>query len=263
VSTHHLSSGNAPAIAGALRSFRPRYVLGYPSSVAYFARVALELGLELPPVELFLSNAEPLSGQQREVIGAAFGCAVRDTYGMGEMAAAASECEAGTMHAWPDAGVVEVLTDEGTVSAEPGARGRLLLTGLLNEAMPLIRYEIGDRGTVPTPSACGCGRSLPELGPIEGRSADVLVTPDGRRVFWINPVFAGLPVAESQVEQAETGRVLVRVVPAPGWDPGAATTLATRLGERLGRTAVDVELVERIPRDPSGKFRPVISRIAP
>lgn len=262
MSTHHISRRNTPEMARALRRFAPRYLLGYPSSMALLARFALEESVPLPKVDVVLSNAEQLTPAQREVITLAFGAPVRNTYGMAEAAGGGSECEHGTMHAWPEAGIIEVKTPDGGVSSEPGAEGPLLLTGLLNDAMPLIRYEVGDRGSVPTPSDCRCGRTLPILGEIQGRSTDFLVAPDGRHVFWINPVFKGLPVEEAQVVQHTATDVEVRIVAKHEWTPDSVAALTERLGERLGtQVAIRIVEVDHIERDPSGKFRSVVSHV--
>lgn len=260
VSTHHLSRKNAQPIARALCRFGPRYLLGYPSSMSLLARFALEDGFPLPEVEVVLSNAERLTPAQREVIGAAFHAPVRNTYGMAEAVAGASECPHGTMHLWPEAGIVETRGADGVVCSEPGAVGSLILTGLLNPAMPLLRYDVGDRGTPPIASECGCGRTLPVLGEIEGRSTDLLVTPDGRHVYWINPVYRDLPVAEAQVVQHAPRDVEVRVVPSGLWGDRHTAALVAGMAGRLGRAVVvRVTLVEMIERDPSGKFRAIVS----
>lgn len=262
VSTHHLSRRNAPSIADALCRFRPRYLLGYPSSMALFARYALEDGLKLPEVDVVLSNAEMLTPAQREVIGAAFRAPVRNTYGMAEAVAGGSECDHGTMHLWPEVGIVEVADEAGRVVSTPGARGPLVLTGLLNRAMPLLRYEIGDRGHLPSPSDCGCGRTLPVLGEIQGRSTDFLITPDDRHVFWINPVFRELPVAEAQVVQHTIHDVEVRLVPERAWSSSDTEELVARFAARLGPdVTVRVTQVDGIERDPSGKFRAIVSLV--
>lgn len=262
VSTHHLSRVNAPAIAHELTRFRPKYLLGYPSSMALLSRYALEDGLRLPEVAVVLSNAETLTDAQRDVIGAAFRAPVRNTYGMAEAVAGGSECDHGTMHLWPEVGIVEVAGTNGDVIDTPGATGPLVLTGLLNRAMPLLRYEVGDRGCVPTASSCRCGRTLPVLGPIEGRSTDFVVTPDGRHVFWINPVFRDLPIAEAQLVQHAVGEVEVRVVPTSAWAADVADVLIDRLAARLGlEMVIRVSVVDAIERDPSGKFRAIVSHV--
>src|SRR5205807_4547026 len=122
-----------------------------------------------------ITNAEPVLSHQRETIAAAFGCAVRETYGMTEIVAAAGECEAGRLHLWPEVGWLEVR--EGTDPVPPGRSGEFICTGLLNADMPLIRYRAGDRGALPGEEhPCQCGRTLPTVAYIEGRMDDVLYT---------------------------------------------------------------------------------------
>lgn len=262
VSTHHLSRQNTPAIAEALRRFGPRYLLGYPSSMAMFARFCLESDIDLPQVRVVLSNAETLTSTHREILETAFRAPVRNSYGMAEAVAGASECENGTMHLWPEVGILEVSNEAGIISSTPGDEGRLLATGLLNKAMPLLRYELGDRGSVPSQTNCPCGRTLPELGEIQGRTSDFLVTPDGRHVFWMNPIFAGLPIAEAQIRQDRADHVEVRVVPAGPWEGAFSAELVRRCQGRLGdAVAVDVSVIDEIERDANGKFRPVVSTV--
>ena len=93
-----------------------------------------------------ITSAEPVYDYQRATIAQAFNCPVRETYGMAEIVAAASECTAGRLHLWPEAGWVEVIEDK--QSLPHGASGDLVCTGLMNADMPLIRYRTGDRGTL-------------------------------------------------------------------------------------------------------------------
>src|SRR5207302_1358172 len=115
-----------------------------------------------------ITSAEPLREWERETIAAAFGCPVRETYGMSETVAWASECERGTLHLWPEVGLIEVLAD-GRVTA-PGEFGEFICTGLLNADFPLIRCRLGDAGRLaPSGALCACGRTLPALAAVHGR----------------------------------------------------------------------------------------------
>jgi phenylacetate-CoA ligase len=128
--------------------------------------------------------------------------------------------------------------------------------------MPLIRYRVGDRGSINTEcDKCLCGRKLPEISRIEGRSNDVLVAPDGRRVFWLNPVFYGLPVREAQIIQEAVDKLRVRYVPAPGFSPQVERSIIDRLYARMGKVEICMERVDVVPRGANGKFRAVISNL--
>lgn len=259
LSTNHLAPANATAYAAELRSFAPTHLVGYPSSVAVLAQICLDQKVELPKLQRVISNAEPLSDAQRALFAEAFGCETRDTYGMGEGAAAAAECDHGNLHLSPDNGLLEILDEEGRAVPD-GEVGEIVVTGLANRSMLLIRYRTGDRGAL-SAEPCTCGLGAPILDRIEGRVSDMVRTPDGRQVFWFNPVFAGLPLREAQIVQERLDALGVNVVPLPEWSAEDAVELERRLRLRVGEMVIDVRTVDEIERGPNGKFRPVLSRI--
>ena len=259
LSTNHLKPANAGAYASQLTATAPTHLVGYSSSMTLLAQMALDQGLALPELTVAISNAEPLLDTQRETLRLAFGCEVRDTYGMSEGAASAAECARGSLHVSPDNGLVEIIGEDG-MPAAVGTAGEIVVTGFTNESMILIRYRTGDRGVL-SPSPCSCGLGAPVIERIEGRTSDLIRTPDGRQVFWLNPVFAGLPVRESQVVQHAVDDLEVRVVTAPEWNSEHVATLTDRLKARVGAMSIRVNPVSAIERGPGGKFRPVVSLV--
>ena len=261
MSSYHLSTEFIPLYCEALRRFRVRYVWGYSSSLFALAEGILRLNITGVRPVVAVTNAEPLYAHQREVIAAAFGCPVRETYGMTEIAVAAGECAHGTMHLWPEVGCVEIL--DGATAVSAGESGDLVSTGLMNPDMPLIRYRVGDRATRPSSEvACTCGRLLPALASIEGRSDDVLRTVDGRPVGRLDTIFKGnLPVREAQIIQDGVDHVTILYVPADTYSGEAGRSIVERLRARMGEIRVTLEPVERIPRSANGKFRAVVNRI--
>lgn len=259
LSTYHLSPRFFSCYLDAIARYQPIYMMGYSSAMATLAQAVLESGRKDLRLTVATSNAEPLYDYQRSAIADAFHCPVRETYGMGEIVVHASECTAGHLHLWPEVGLVEIM-DGGNLFTDDRS-GELVSTGLFNADMPLIRYKVGDRAKLQSGStSCDCGRSLPKISRIEGRSNDVLITPDGRRVYWINPVFYGLPVREAQILQEEPHRLCVRYVPATGWTHETECSIINRIHARMGVVEVSMERVDTIPRGPNGKFRAVISK---
>jgi phenylacetate-CoA ligase len=260
VSSYHLSPRHGLAILEALDRYRIRYLWGYPSSLYALAEAALASGVRRP-FRVAIANAEPVYERQRRAVRAAFGCELRETYGMVELVAAAGECEFGGLHGWPEMGWVEIL-DAGQPVAG-GECGDLVCTSLLDADMPLIRYRLGDRAARhPSGTPCPCGRTLPLLDRIEGRADDVLYTADGRRIGRLDPVFKStLPIREAQIVQPSLGRVVVRFVPAEDYTPAAGESIVSALKARMGSIAVDLEPLGRIPRGPNGKFRAVVCEI--
>jgi phenylacetate-CoA ligase len=260
LSCYHLSAANLPHYLDALRTFRIRYLVGYTSALYALADGALRIGDTGHELAVVIANAEPVFEFQRDAIVRAFGCPLRETYGSAEKVIAAGECESGRLHLWPEVGVVEVM--DGGAALPAGRCGDLVCTSLLDSDMPLIRYRTGDRGSIGDDGPCACGRTLPALASIEGRADDTVVTPDGRRVGRLDPVFkAGLPIREAQIVQDAPDHIRVRYVPDAGFTAASSRQIVRRLRDRLGDMRVTLEPVDAIPRGANGKFRAVVSSI--
>lgn len=263
MSSYHLAPGLIADYLDALAKYKIRYLFGYTSSLYALAQEALRLGRDDLHFTVAITNAEPVYAYQRQAIEEAFHTPLRETYGMSEIVIAAGECEAGQLHLWPEVGWVEVLEDNQPVV--PGTAGELICTGLFNADMPLIRYRLGDRAALAeAETPCECGRRLPKLKAVEGRSDDVLYTPDGRRIGRLDPVFKqNLPVLEAQIIQEKLDYIRVLYVPAGDYTPEAGQTIIKGIQDRMGDVEVVLEAVPEVPRTANGKFRAVICRLSP
>jgi len=261
MSSYHLAPDLLPHYLDALHRYRINYIYGYPSALYELALEAIRRGRRDLKLKVAIANAEPVFGYQRQAIEEAFQCPLRETYGMAEIVAAASECEHGLLHDWPDVGHIEVL-NEGGQDCDVRT-GDLVSTGLLNADMPLIRYRVGDRVTLSSgDELCACGRTLPLLTSIDGRMDDVLFTSDGRRIGRLDPVFKSeLPIREAQIIQETLDRVRVRYVPTGEFTADAAAALTTRMKAHLGNVRIVLEQVDEVPRTANGKFRAVICEL--
>jgi len=122
---------------------------------------------------------------ERAVMEQAFGVPVTNRYGCEEVSLIACECEQHSgLHINSDHIVAEFLREDGT-PCSPGENGRIVVTELINFGMPLIRYEVGDWG-VPSDRLCPCGRGLPMMESLAGRTADFLRALDGSRVAGVS-----------------------------------------------------------------------------
>lgn len=251
VSSYHLAPEQAAFSLAAIKKHRCRYAWGYPSSLALLAQ-GLPGPVGAPQLSCVVTNAEPLLASQRELIESAFGCVAYETYGMVELTAAAGECQAGGRHWFPEFGYCEVLDG-----------GELVATSLLDADMPLIRYRTGDAVAVDVAQRpCPCGRGLPLVQRIEGRSEDVVYAADNRPVVRLDPVFKGnFPIREAQIIQEKLGALRVVVAPAGPWLRSHELQIAQALRARLGDIDIHFDTVSAIPRGPNGKFRSVISRL--
>ena len=262
LSSYHLRREWMGYYLDAIDRHQAEYLWGYSSALYTLATEALERNRRLYGLRIVLTNGEPLEQRQRAAMEQAFGCPVRETYGMSELVTAASECSAGVMHLWPEVGVLEVLGNDDCPVA-PGSIGELVGTGLLNWDMPLIRYRTGDRGAIGSSGTkCPCGRQLPVIRCVEGRTDDVLYTMDGRTVGRLDPVLkADFPVVETQIIQEAIDRIRVRYVPTPDFSEVSAAQFTKRLKQRMGSVEVVWESMDRIPRGANGKFRAVLCAI--
>lgn len=263
LSAYHLAPDLIPSYLDAMRRYRVRHLFGYSSALHALSLGAGAGGATDLRLAVVTTNAEPLFPHQREAITAAFGCPVRETYGMAEIVTAASECEAGHLHEWPEVGIVECAAVPSRLGDEIPT-GDLVCTGLLNMDMPLVRYRVGDRGAWDADSApCGCGRTLPRIARLEGRADDTLFTRDGRAVGRMDPVFKSrAPVREAQIIQEALDRIRLRLVPADGYTSADGAAIAGRIRDRLGDVTVTIDEVAQIPRTSNGKLRAVICSLS-
>jgi phenylacetate-CoA ligase len=261
MSSYHLAPDLLPAYLEALTRYRIEYLFGYTSSLYSLGQHILSAGVKAVQMRVVITNAEPLYDYQREIISEAFKCPVRETYGMAEIVATASECTSGRLHLWPEVGIIEFFDQNVHVQNGPAD---LVCTGLFNADMPLVRYRIGDRAALAEfRESCGCGRAFPAMDKVEGRADDMLYTVDGRCVGRLDPVFkGGLPIREAQIIQESFERVRVLYVPARGFSSQTEAAISERVRDRLGHVEVVMEPTTQIPRETNGKFRAVICRLS-
>lgn len=263
MSAGHLNQENSRAYFEALNQYGITHMVAYPSTSAILAGHFLKMGLRTSQLKVLITNGEALTPGRRTIIQNGLGCEVRETYGMAERVSVASECNQGALHLWPEIGFLETINDVEDLPVPKGGSGRFVCTSLLNEDMPLIRYDVGDRGwREGSEMQCPCGRLLPVLSGVEGRSNDLIVTPDGRRVYLSSSTFSGIPVRESQIIQEKISQIRVRYVPALEFEQRNKSMLVDRIQERIGAVNVIVEEVNKVPCGPNGKFRAVLSQLS-
>lgn len=260
-SNHHLSPGNLPAYVDAVHAFPARYVQGYPSALHLVARALLEAGRPFPTGRLrgVFTSSETLLDFQRSDLAQAFGAPVFDYYSATEACVAMTGCAEGRLHVDSEFCLVEVEVEESTPAWE---RGPLLVTALGDDAVPFLRYRIGDVGTRAR-HACPCGRPGESFLFLDGRIEDYVLTPEGARIGRMDHVFKNQPlVAEAQFLQERADTLVVRLVPRAGFDAAAEERLLAEIRKRVGASlALRVERVETIAREPNGKLRAVKSRV--
>lgn len=260
-----ISRVGAARFAEAMRAHGTRFLKGHPSALLHFALFVRHDRLTVPPLAAVFTTGEVLEPGMRTVIGEVFNTPVADAYGTMERVVAACECPSGRMHVNADYGLWEsVDAHDDPVTGRRVAR--VVGTSLHNFSMPLIRYELGDLVEVaPNPSPCPCGRTLPTIGRLQGRSVDAIITPEGRAVTVAAIVFNVAPsVAQGQLVQDALDRLRVRILPTPAFQADEQRRLLDEVRRLVGPSMhIEIERVDAGAFGPPGtKFRTVVSAIS-
>lgn len=258
-SAFHLSATTAPQYVAALQQHHIEWMTGYAVSHYLLARHILDLKLQVPPLKAVITTSEKLTPEMRVVMEQAYGCRIFEEYSSVENVMFASECEQGRLHVSPDAGIVELLREDG-MPCQPGEVGEVVVTGLMREYQPFIRYRIGDLAAW-DPAPCPCGRQMPVISEVVGRIEDVVVGADGREMVRFHGIFVNQPnVVEGQIIQEAIDLIRVKVVGTAAFSETDEQDIVGRIRQRLGSgVKVVVDRVREIPRTKAGKFKAVVS----
>ncbi len=265
-SAFEMSPGAMDAYLNAWDRFRPACLFGYPSSIALLCThaIARDRRLDTRSLSAVFVTGELCYAHHREAITSYFGVPVADGYGSREAGFIAHECPQGAMHLTAESVIVEIFAEGKPV--EVGRSGEIVVTHLDAYAMPFIRYRTGDMGRL-RPGRCSCGRGLPLMDVVEGRTTDFLRLPDGtvrHALSIIYPLRAMAGIKQFRVTQHEDHAVTIDVVRNDRSDRITREAVERSVRPVLGNEIpVTVELVDRIAAAGSGKHHYVISHARP
>ena len=248
-----------------IRAVRPKILFGYPSALSHIARHARATGQRVDDVgiKVALVTSERLYDDQRKTIADVFGCDVGNGYGGRDAGFVAHECPRGAMHVTAEDVVLEIVDRDGN-PVPAGTSGEIVVTHLASSGFPFIRYRTGDVGTL-SEERCACGRGLPILSDIQGRTTDFVVAQDGTIMHGLALIYVlrELPgIAEFKIIQESLVHTRVLIVPEGPLSPDVERRIHEGLRARLGAgVEVAIDVVAAIPADRSGKFRYVVSHV--
>jgi phenylacetate-CoA ligase len=258
-----MSEAKLDSFIATIRSTRPKMLFGYPSALTHIARHAQKRGVAMDDlgIKVAFVTSERLYDDQRAAISHVFGCPVANGYGGRDAGFIAHECPAGGMHITSEDLVLEIINEAGEVQP-PGVAGEIVVTHLASGDFPFIRYRTGDIGVLDT-APCNCGRGLPLLKEIQGRSTDFVIAADGTVMHGLSLIYILRDLAGVQsfkVVQESREKTCVLVVAGPDFPADAPALIVDGFKRRLGTgVEVKVDLVDAIPAEKSGKFRYIVS----
>ncbi len=258
----HLGKSDAPQFETFVEKIAREkidFLVGYAHAVYLLAQFARQQQIKDIRFKGIVTHGETLFPYFRKLIEQQFGCRILDLYGAGgEGFHVAAQCEAGNgYHINMENVIVETAALGNGVS-------EIILTGLDNTVMPLIRYNINDLGKVSF-EKCPCGRGLTMLEQIDGRTGDLIVTPNNQflSALFFNWIFEQKKgIEQFQIIQKTVEEIIIRFVPNDHFRSAELEEIAAEINQTTaGQLKIDFEQVDHIPLSSSGKRRWVISEI--
>lgn len=251
-------AGLKPCI-DALYAIRPVIIRGMASGLQRVAEYLLKNNLEQIRPQTIISNSEPLTAEARKLLEKAFGARVYNQYGLAECGTVASECPHGRMHINAERFIVEILRDG--LPVPPGEEGEITLTDLKNYSFPLIRYGTGDLGVL-AKERCTCGRELPVLEKVSGRTVDLIDVPVGESipVTQLDHIFGVMPyeqIKQVQLYQPSRDRLILRLVKGQDYRDESAEKVRELLTKYFKDSGMEITLdfLDHLPVSRAGKLQ--------
>lgn len=261
-----MSPANLDRFVDSIRSARPAMLFGYPSSLALIAGHARKKGIAMDKlgIRVVFVTSEKLYDEQRLAIETVFGAPVANGYGARDAGFIAHQCPSGSLHISAEDIIVETVRVDGN-PAPAGEAGEIVVTHMATPEFPFVRYRTGDVGVL-SGTACACGRGLPVLEEVQGRTTDFVVAQDGTVMHGLALIYTvrDLPGVERfKIVQVSLERTEVLLVTNPSFRSESEARIIRDFRRRLGeKVEISIQRVAEIPSEKSGKYRYVTSRVA-
>ena len=261
-STFHISDRTAKYYLESLIKFNPKYIIGFPSSLAELARIGKKLKIDFPKgIRAIFGTAETITEQLKIEVEDYFKTRILNQYASSEGAPFIVECPLGNLHLEIQSGVFEVLDSNN----QQTKKGRLIVTSFTTHGTPLIRYDIGDEIEL-AENSCTCGNNNPRVKEILGRSSDYLLSLDYGKINLgnISNTLKNVPgIIKMQVVQEEVNSIHIKICADPKeYTQNAEKIFLQNWRERIGnQQMINITVVDEIPNEKSGKFKMVINKL--
>jgi phenylacetate-CoA ligase len=243
----------------------PDFIVSAPSYLNVIAKEANELGITSIRPKAIVSCSEILNEANRNFLSSSFNSPIYDGYGCIEIAplGMAWECrERLGLHVNMDVVFLEFLKDGEQVS--PGEKGEVVATSLFRFATPMVRYKVGDIVTL-SDEECTCGREMPLIKNIEGKTVDFLKMVDGRMISpyaVISSIQYIQGIAQFQVVQKKLGKIVINIEKSKKFSQNTIVQVKSVCIELFGYDMeIEINIVEDFPIKRGKKFRLVQSLV--
>lgn len=260
-STFHINKDTAKYYIDNFNDYQPLFFSGFPSSISELARIGLENGFKLNyKVKIIFVTSETLLEEDVSVMESFYGAKVVDQYGSSEGAPLITQCLNGHMHMEHLYGLFEVLDERD----KPSNVGKLVVTSFMTEKTPLLRYRIGDNIELESETNCSL-HSGQIVKRIHGRSIDYIFSKDTGKINLgniANSVKYIDGIIKIQIIQDSLDILKVKIVKDIGYNSQQEKLFIKELQDRFGdKVKLELEYVDDIPREKSGKYRLVINNL--
>lgn len=254
-----------------IKKFQPSFFYGYSTVLTHLAQFIKdkEGSAETLKVKAIFATGETLYQSSRKLLKSVFNCPVAIEYGCSEAGGFAYECPEGGLHISAENVFVEFLNQENQ-PIKPGEIGEVVITSLTNFYMPFIRYKIGDLGS-PCEGVCPCGRGLPLMDLHTAKLEDTILTPGGKvfssKLFdYINLALMAKNIKgirQFKVYQKSVDTFYVQMVRDSEFSNNKAVEFfLQKMKEFIGENIkINIEFIQEIPREKTGKLRYFVSEI--
>lgn len=248
-----------------IKQIQPAMLFGYPSVFHLIAKTAQQHQIDLTGlgIKVVFVTSERLYPYQRELIEQVFRAPVANGYGGRDAGFIAHQCPAGSMHLSAEDIIVEIIDRDGN-PLPAGQSGEIVVTHLATSDFPFVRYRTGDIATL-SDKVCSCGRGLPVLENIEGRSTDFVVASNGTMMHGLALIYVIRElhgISNFKIVQESLTHTRVQLVLENGDAPALADKVRHGLTARLGADVdISIEWVDQIAAEASGKYRYVINKM--
>lgn len=266
MSAFHLNADTFSLYYDKMQSFKPKFILAFPSNIYLLARFIEEHGLSpFPSVKGVICSSESLFDWQRDYISEVLNVRVFSFYGHSEKCVIAPQCSDLTGYEfYPQYGYAELVNEEGIPCSRENEKGEIVATGFHNYTAPLIRYKTGDVAVHAGEGGCDHPNWV-KIKNLEGRIQDFLVDHDHviKTYMHIDRPFWNLreKVNAYQYVQDEPGKVLLKIHPKQDLTATDLEEIKKIFHDTYLKFDLDIKLVEKISRTKGGKFRYLVQNI--